>query len=101
MRLISAPSQILERHLYGFVKSVPTPSLDGGLQYLAYVGAVLRQLHRIVVVDYLFLVGLSMKVHMRVQNGVTNPNQSEGIVDGSEDLLCGRGFDCVLVQNID
>ena len=31
----------------------------------------------------------------------TDPNQSEGSADGSEDLLGGGGFDCVLVQNVD
>ena len=32
----------------------------------------------------------------------TDPNQSQDGVDGSENLLCqGRGFDRILLQNID
>jgi len=98
-RLIDTPSQTLERRPHGFVETVPIPSLDGGLQYLAYVGTVFRQLDRIVVIGYLFLVGLSMKVHRWMQNGVTNPNQSEGSANGPEDMFCGGGFDDVPVQN--
>ena len=41
-----------------------------------------------------------MRVHRWMQNGGTNSNQSEGSANGSEDLLCGGGFDGISVQNI-
>jgi len=41
-----------------------------------------------------------MRVRGRVQDGGTDPNQSYGSANGSKYLLCGGGFDCILVQNI-
>ena len=40
-------------------------------------------------------------VHRQMQNGSTNPNQSEDGANSSEDPLCGEGFDYIPVQDID
>jgi len=42
-----------------------------------------------------------MRVNKWAQNVGTDPNQSQGSADGSEDLLSGGGLDCVPIQNID
>ena len=36
-----------------------------------------------------------------MQNESTDPNQTQDSADGSEDLVCEGGFNCVLVQDTD
>jgi len=66
-RPINPPFQILKCHPHGLVETVP--SLDRGLQRLAYNETVFGQLHRIFVVDQLVLARLSVSVHRRTQRG--------------------------------
>ena len=54
---IDTPFQFTERHPYGFFEIIRILSLDNGLQYLAYVETVFRQLHGVLVIDHLVLVG--------------------------------------------
>ena len=99
-RPIGTPFQILECHPHGFVETVRVPSLDDGLQHLAYVETVFRQLDGILSSIVLSWSGYRGEF-TGGQNGGTNPNQSEGSANGSKDLFCGGGFDGVPVQNFD
>ena len=62
-RLIDTPFQILEYNPHVSVKTVRIPSLDDGLQHLAYVETVFRQLYGIFVVNHLVLIRLLGRVH--------------------------------------
>ena len=99
-RLIDAPFQILQRHPHGFVEAIRIPSLDRSLQHLTYVETVFGQLNGVFVISQLVLVVLRVRVRRWAQDGGTDPNQSQGIADGSEDLLCGGDFSYVPIQNV-
>lgn len=56
-RLVEIPFQILQRRRYTFVEILRSLPLDLGIQRLAYVETGLRQLHEILAVDHLILLG--------------------------------------------
>ena len=67
--LIGTPFQILECCPHRFVKVVLILSLDCGLEHIAHVETVFRQLQRIIVINHLVLVRSSMRVYGWAQNG--------------------------------
>ena len=96
-RSIDAPFQTSDPRPHRFAEIV---RVGYGLQRPARVETKLSQLRGILVVNHLILVWSSMTVHGWTQNENTNPNQSQDGASGSEDLVCGGGFDCVAFQNI-
>jgi hypothetical protein len=62
-RPIDTLFRILKCHPHGSVETVCILPLDCGLQRLTYAETVFRQLHRILVVDLLIIVGPSIRIH--------------------------------------
>ena len=100
-KLIDTPFQILECHPRVFDEVFWILPLDYGLQHLAYIETISGQLHGIVIVNHILLLWQSTRIHRWTWSESTDPDQDQDSTNRSENLLCGGGSDCFVLQDID